>query len=149
MSGVSRIGHAVWTGPVETGEGRLTAESGAYSDLPYTFASRTSSKAELTDPEELLATAHAGCFAMSLASTLTGAGQPAKRQAVSAEVTLGPTPAGRRITSSEITVDVEFDSPVEPGWFAEQVEAADKRCPFSALVRDSGGAVGVSIVNPV
>lgn len=148
MSGVSRIAHAVWTGAIETGEGRLSAESGAYSDLPYTFASRTAQKAELTDPEELLATAHAGCFAMSLASTLTQAGRPATRQSVSAEVTLGPTPAGRRITSSEVTIDVEFDSPVEPGWFAEQVEAADQRCPFSALVRDSGGSVSVSIVNP-
>lgn len=144
MSGVSRIGHAVWTGTIQQGQGKLAAESGAYTDLAYTFASRTASKSELTDPEELLATAHAGCFAMSLASTLTEADNPADRVSVSAEVTLGPTPAGRRITRSEVTVEGTLSSATSEAWFVEMMEKADTRCPFSALIRDAGGEVTVS-----
>lgn len=138
MSGVTRIGHANWTGAVETGTGAVSAESGAFTDLPYTFASRTAAKSSLTDPEELLATAHAGCFAMSLASVLTQSGTVPLAISVSAEVTLAPTSRGRRITASDITVEGEFSTNEDATWFTEMVEAADQRCPFSALIREAG-----------
>jgi len=138
MSGVSRIGHARWTGAIDTGSGAVTAESGAFTDLSYTFASRTADKSTLTDPEELLATAHAGCFAMSLASVLTQQKKVPTAVSVSAEVTIAPTPAGRRITTSVVTVEGEFPETEDGDWFAEAVESADKRCPFSALIREAG-----------
>ncbi len=148
MSGITRVGHAVWNGSIGDGSGRLSGESGAFHDLPYTFASRTADKAEHTDPEELLAAAHAGCFAMSLTNVLTAAGRPPVDCQVSAEVTLAPTPAGRRITRSEVTVAVlpSGDDPADHAWVTEQVHTADQRCPFSALVRDSGGDVAVTVL---
>ncbi|MGP4029907.1 OsmC family peroxiredoxin [Actinomadura sp. 3N407] len=143
MSSIQRTAHAVWQGALDTGHGELSAESGAFTDLVYTFASRTAEKPEHTDPEELLAAAHAGCFAMALNSELTqGKATPARIE-VSAEVTLGPTPEGRRITHSSLTVEARFDQAVEPDWFQGKLGAADRRCPFSALVRASG-AVEVS-----
>lgn len=138
MSGVSRIGHARWTGAIATGSGTVTAESGAFTDLVYTFPSRTAERSTSTDPEELLATAHAGCFAMSLASVLTQRQKVPTAVSVSAEVTIAPTPAGRRITSSAVTVEGEFPETEDSAWFAEAVESADQRCPFSALIREAG-----------
>jgi osmotically inducible protein OsmC len=124
-------------GPI-TGSGAVTAESGAFENLAYTFASRTSAKSQLTDPEELLATAHAGCFAMSLASVLTEEKRPSSEISVSAEVTIAPTEVGRRITLSEITVEGVFADAVDEAWFSDAVARADDRCPFSALIRASG-----------
>ena len=144
MSDISRIGHAVWTGPMEQGRGLLTAENRAFTDLQYTFAGRTAGTSLRTDPEVLLATAHAGCFGMSLANLLSTSEHPPASVLTSAEVTLAPTAAGRRITRSEVTVKADVPGAESGEWFTAQVETADSRCLFSALVREAGGTVTVN-----
>ncbi|TXC99914.1 OsmC family peroxiredoxin [Streptomyces sp. ISID311] len=141
MSGITRNASAQWFGPIDVGHGELTSESGALEKLRYTFASRTSAQPELTDPEELLAAAHAGCFAMALTSELTQDRKPPVVLSVSADVTLAPTKEGRRITLGEIVVEAQFAQEESDAWFSEVLERADRRCPFSALIRASGTVV--------
>ncbi|MGC7100607.1 OsmC family peroxiredoxin [Amycolatopsis lurida] len=138
MAGINRSAQAKWSGPVGSGQGTISGESGAFTDLRYTFASRSADASSLTDPEELLASAHAGCFAMALSNELTTAGLPPASLTVRATVTLAPTSRGRRITKSELTIEGTFDEAVEQARFAEFVESADQRCPFSALIRTEG-----------
>lgn len=141
MAGIKRSALAQWSGPVSTGEGTISGDSGAFLDLRYTFAGRTAATSSLTDPEELLAAAHAGCFAMALSSELTSAGSPPASLDVRATVTLALTSRGRRITKSELTIAGSFDEPIEQARFDELVESADLRCPFSALIKAEGEVV--------
>ena len=89
---MKRTAHAVWTGALRDGKGFLTTASGALHDRPYSFKTRFEDETGKagTNPEELIAAAHAGCFAMQLSHFLAEAGQPATKLSVDAEVTIGP-----------------------------------------------------------
>ena len=79
MPRVQREATVTWEGNVARGSGAISAATGAFSDLPYSLASRVERPDGKTSPEELLAAAHAACYAMSLAGELAGAGTPAER----------------------------------------------------------------------
>ena len=83
---------------------RLFDPSGAFDDLPVTWAARTETSDGRTSPEELLAAAHAACFSMALSGALGRAGTPPEQLDVSAEVTFDKLEAGWRVVSSAITV---------------------------------------------
>ena len=137
-----RRADAIWSGPLATGSGTVSAStSAAFADLPVTWASRTEAADGRTSPEELVAAAHASCFAMALSGALARAGTPPDRLDVNAEVTFDKLEAGWRIVSSALTV-----VGVVPGMSAEDflaaAEATRDGCPISkALV----GNVALSV----
>jgi osmotically inducible protein OsmC len=137
-----RRADVIWSGPLATGSGSVSAStSSAFSDLPVTWASRTEAADGRTSPEELVAAAHASCFAMALSGALARAGTPPDRLDVNAEVTFDKLEAGWRIVSSALTV-----VGVVPGMSAEDfvaaAEATRDGCPVSkALV----GNVALSV----
>src|SRR5215468_987309 len=85
---VQRSASVTWEGNVARGSGAISAATGAFSELPYSLASRVERPDGKTSPEELLAAAHAACFAMSLAGELAGAGTPVEHLDVHATITL-------------------------------------------------------------
>ena len=104
MSAIRRA-EATWSGALTTGSGNVSAiSSGSFTSLPVSWAARTESSDGKTSPEELVAAAHASCFAMALSGALGRAGTPPDRLDVSAEVTFDKLEAGWRVVSSALTV---------------------------------------------
>ena len=129
-----RRAEVVWNGSLANGAGTVSAmSSGAFSDLPVSWAARTETP-DKTSPEELVAAAHASCFAMALSGRLGRAGAPPERLAVSAEVTFDKLEAGWKVVSSALTV-----RGVVPGMseadFLTEAEAARDGCPISVALR--------------
>ena len=111
--------------------------------MPFTLPGRTApDNSDETSPEELLAAAHAGCFAMALAGQLTRRHAPPDRLAVTATTTLAEVDGLNRIVASALEVVATAD--VAEDELAAAVAEADARCPFSALLRDAGGNVTVN-----
>lgn len=138
-----RHAQATWSGPLATGSGSVSAmTSGTFSDLPVTWGSRTEAADGRTSPEELLAAAHAACYAMALSGALGRAGAPPERLDVRAEVTFDKLEAGWRVVSSALTVTGRV-----PGMSAADFEAAAQAtkdgCPISVALT---GNVALSVV---
>ncbi len=125
-----RTATCLWHGELTSGVGAVSAQSGALPDLPVTWASRTSRSDGQTSPEELIAAAHASCFAMALSHGLTEAGHAPERLEVSATVTLDEAGGAPTVTSSELEVDG-----VVPGLgaaeFMQLATEAGRNCPVS------------------
>src|SRR6202162_2128215 len=96
-------GSAVWSGGIKDGKGSISTESGALKAYPYGFASRFEGKPG-TNPEELIAAAHAGCFTMALSLILGNAKLTAEQMDTKAEVTLDKVHDGFTITSVHLTL---------------------------------------------
>lgn len=100
-----RTATVTWQGPLTTGEGTVTAgSSGLFTDLPVSWGSRTEAPDGRTSPEELLAAAHAACFAMAFSADLGRAGYEPEELHVEAEVTFDKLDAGWTVTRSALTV---------------------------------------------
>ena len=138
MPRVVREADVSWEGNLARGEGALTAaSSGAFTGLPYSLATRVGATEGKTSPEELLAAAHAGCYGMSLAAELTGAGTPPGRLDVRCRITLDEVPGkGHRIVHSELEARGLVPG-ADTDAFSRAAEAADAGCTFSALLRAS------------
>ena len=138
MPRIVREADVVWEGNVARGSGRITAAtSGAFTDLAYSLPSRIGAAEGKTSPEELLAAAHGGCFAMSLASELANAGTPADRLDVRCAITMDEVEGrGHLIVHSAIEARAVVPGAHQEG-FAEAVTAADEGCPFSTLIKAS------------
>jgi osmotically inducible protein OsmC len=134
----------VWEGNVARGQGRLTAATtGAFSDLPFSLATRIGVVAGKTSPEELLAAAHAGCLTMSLATELTKAGTPPGRLDVQCTIVMDEVEGqGHQIVGSNVEIDAAVEG-IEDEALAAAIELADEGCPFSALLRRAGASVTV------
>jgi osmotically inducible protein OsmC len=130
---MKRTASAIWSGDLKNGHGALATHSGVLKDTPYSFATRFEGVPG-TNPEELIAAAHAGCFTMALSASLGKAGFIPKRLATQASVTLELVSGNFTITS----VHLENEAWV-PGISAEQFAtiAADAKanCPVSRLLR--------------
>ncbi len=134
MPRIERHADVVWDGNVARGSGTIAAGTGAFAGLPYSLAVRIGKGDEgKTSPEELLAAAHAGCFAMSLASELRGA-EP--HLEVHANVVMDEVEGkGHLIVESQLRVRAR--AAVDDETFRRAVEAADEECPFSHLIKAS------------
>lgn len=137
-----RRAEATWSGALTTGSGAVSAvSSGTFSELPVTWAARTETSDGRTSPEELVAAAHAACFAMALSGALGRAGTPPERLDVSAEVTFDKLEAGWRVVSSALTVRGRV-----PGMSAKDfdvaAEATRDGCPISVAL---AGNVALSV----
>ncbi|MGH2721079.1 MAG: OsmC family peroxiredoxin [Actinomycetota bacterium] len=133
--GVERSASVVWEGNLLEGNGVVTAgSSGAFVELPVTWPSRTETPGGKTSPEELIAAAHAACFAMSLSHELTGKGHPPARLDVAATSSghLGET--GWQIDSMDLEVTAEVPG-IDSSTFDEALAAAEQGCPVSRALR--------------
>jgi len=127
-----RTSTAVWRGNGPQGKGALTTQSGVFKDQPYSFQTRFASEDGKagTNPEELIAAAHAGCFAMALAFALTEAGKPPEELRVAAKVDLVKAEAGWSI--QRIALELEGKVPgIDGAKFQELAAKAKQNCPVS------------------
>lgn len=130
---MKRTAQAVWSGALKDGKGALSVQSGVLKDQPYSFKTRFEDESGKsgTNPEELIAAAHAGCFTMQLSHFLAEAGHPAAKLTTTAEITIGPVPTGgQAISKSALTLrgNVPGMSAAE---FAELAAKAKAGCPVS------------------
>ena len=127
---MKRTAHAVWHGTLKEGKGTLTAPGGALKNTEYSFGSRFASGAG-TNPEELIAAAHSGCFAMALSGVLGEAGFKAEELDVTAEITFDNVPpAGWTITTSHLVLKAKVPG-IDAAKFAEAAAKAKAGCPIS------------------
>ena len=128
-----RKARAVWRGTGKEGTGHLTSDSGILRDTPYTFKTRFESEPG-TNPEELIAAAHAGCFSMALAFQLQGAGFTPTELATEAAISLDPAEGGGfKITKSALTLRANVPG-IDRAKFEELARAAEKNCPVSKVL---------------
>ena len=128
----TRTARTAWTGTLQDGSGRTELASSGLGTFDVSWPKRTSDEAGgSTSPEELIAAAHSSCYAMQLSGNIAQAGGTPQSLDVTAEVSLGPDPAGGfRITGIKITVRGEVEGLDESG-FVKAAEAAKEGCPVS------------------
>lgn len=132
---VVRSADVTWQGDLLSGSGVVTASSSrAFAELPVSWASRTEAPGGRTSPEELIAAAHASCFAMALSFGLANAKTPPTRLDVSAAVTFDRVEAGWRVISSALTVRGRVPNLDQDG-FRRAAEAAKDGCPVSQALK--------------
>lgn len=124
---------ALWTGGLKDGKGSLTTGSGALQDIAYTFATRFEG-AKGTNPEELVAAAHAGCFSMALSAELGKAKIVPERIDTSAVVTLASDGAGFSVTESKLTTTV-MATGADQAAIEAAAAGAKENCPISKLLK--------------
>ena len=125
-----------WAGSVMEGKGTAKAGSGAFT-LPVTFPSRIGESGGKTSPEELMAAAHAACYAMALNATLGRKTASADRTVVTATVAADKGDAGIKIMSSKLTVTAYGLKGLDASQFAEVAKEAEGKCPVSNAYRGS------------
>src|SRR4051812_23619700 len=126
-----------WNGNLMEGNGTAKAGTGAFS-LPVTFPSRINETGDnQTTPEELLAGAHAICFAMVVANTIGKQGGKARRVSVTATVTAERSDAGLKVVSSKLKAKVEGLEGIDKGGIQALAESAEKGCPISNAIRNN------------
>lgn len=123
-----------WNGTLMEGNGRSKAGTGAF-DLPVTFPSRIGEGDGKTTPEEMLAAAHAVCYAMGLAATIGRQGGKASRLRVTATVTADKGETGIKVASSHLDARVEGLEGIDRGKLDEVARMAEQRCPISNAIR--------------
>lgn len=123
---MKRNATAVWNGTIKEGNGHLTTQSSVLNQTPYSFNSRFAEGVG-TNPEELLAAAHAGCFTMKLSLDLTQAGYTPERLETKSVITLD----NGKITQSELTLTAEVDG-ISAEEFEKIAREAERTCPVSA-----------------
>ncbi len=142
MAAVRRA-EATWQGDLIKGSGQTTAVSSkAFSSLPVSWAARTEeSGGGKTSPEELVAAAHASCYAMAFSAGLGRAGTPPERLDVSATVTFDKVGEGWKVVSSALTVRGKVPG-IDAEAFKKAAEAAKDGCPISQALK---GNVDLSV----
>lgn len=130
---MKRSASAVWTGDLKGGKGQISSESGVLENSQYSFSTRFE-EGKGTNPEELIAAAHAGCYSMALSNELAGAGLSPESVETRASVTLDKVEEGFAITKIHLDVKAKV-----PGASKDDFEAAAGRaktgCPVSKLMK--------------
>ena len=130
---MNRKASARWTGSLKEGKGTISTDTGVLRDTPYSFSTRFENEPG-TNPEELIAAAHAGCFSMALSGQLTNAGTPPESVDTTATVTLEKTDAGFTVT--KVHLDVKAKVPgADQAAFETAANNAKTGCPISRLLK--------------
>jgi osmotically inducible protein OsmC len=129
---MQRNASAHWSGGLKDGKGTLTSGSGVLKNTPYSFSTRFESQPG-TNPEELIAAAHAGCFTMAFSAQLGNAGITAQALDTTATVTLEKLEAGFTVTSVHLQVTAKIPG-ADPAKFNEAAKNAKEGCPISRLL---------------
>jgi lipoyl-dependent peroxiredoxin len=127
-----RRARAMWHGTGHAGSGSLSSDSGVLSDTPYSFRTRFENE-KGTNPEELIAAAHAGCFSMALAFGLQAAGFTPTELSTEAAVTLEQDGPAFRISRSALTLRAKVPN-LDDAAFARIAGEAEKNCPVSKVL---------------
>jgi lipoyl-dependent peroxiredoxin len=127
-----RKAKAIWHGTGRAGNGDLTTDSGVLDNTPYSFRTRFENE-KGTNPEELIAAAHAGCFTMALAFQLQGAGFTPTELVTDAAVSLDPEGQGFRISRSALTLRAKVPN-LDQATFDRLAGDAEKNCPVSKVL---------------
>jgi lipoyl-dependent peroxiredoxin len=127
-----RKAKAIWHGTGRAGNGNLTTDSGVLDSTPYSFKTRFENE-KGTNPEELIAAAHAGCFTMALAFQLQGAGFTPTELITDAAVSLDPEGQGFRISQSALTLRAKVLD-LDQATFDRLAGDAEKNCPVSKVL---------------
>jgi len=127
-----RKAKAIWRGTGRAGDSNLTTDSGVLDNTPYSFRTRFENE-KGTNPEELIAAAHAGCFTMALAFQLQGAGFTPTELATDAAVSLDPEGQGFRISRSALTLRANVPN-LDQATFFRLAGEAEKNCPVSKVL---------------
>jgi osmotically inducible protein OsmC len=127
-----RKAKAVWRGAGRDGGGTVSTDSGVLAGTPYSFRTRFENE-KGTNPEELIAAAHAGCFSMTLAFVLQGAAYTPTELSVEAAVTIEPEGEGFRISRSALTLRAQVPN-LDQAAFDRMVSDAEKSCPVSKVL---------------
>jgi osmotically inducible protein OsmC len=130
---MKRSAHAVWNGGLKDGRGSISTDSGVLSETQYSFSTRFE-EGKGTNPEELIAAAHAGCFSMALSAQLNNDGKTAERIQTEATVTLEKTEAGFTITAVHLKVRAKVPNTTPPD-FQAAAEKAKAGCPVSRVLK--------------
>jgi lipoyl-dependent peroxiredoxin len=128
-----RKAKAVWRGTGRAGNGDLSTDSGVLSKTPYSFKTRFENE-KGTNPEELIAAAHAGCFTMALAFQLQRAGYTPTELSSEAAISLDPEGEGFRITRSALTLRAQVPN-LSEAEFVRLAKEAEVNCPVSKLLK--------------
>jgi lipoyl-dependent peroxiredoxin len=132
MRAMKRKASAVWNGSLKEGRGTISTESGLLSQAQYSFGTRFENGTG-TNPEELIAAAHAGCFSMALSAQLTTAGTPPESVATTATVTLEKLEAGFTVTNVHLDVTAKVPGATQES-FDTAASNAKSGCPISRLL---------------
>ncbi|HEX4154499.1 MAG TPA: OsmC family protein [Acidobacteriaceae bacterium] len=130
---MDRSASAVWHGGLKDGKGTISTQSGTLKDTQYSFSSRFESGVG-TNPEELIAAAHAGCFSMALSAQLTEASYTPDSIETTAAVTLDKTADGPTVTKIHLTTRARIPK-IEKAKFDELAKKAKEGCPISRLLK--------------
>lgn len=141
MATFSRNVTVNWQGTLMEGKGQLKAGTGAFT-LPVSFPQRIGEPGGATSPEELIAAAHAACFAMALNATVGRKGGQITRTDVTATVSADKGDAGIKITSSKLSVTAHGLTGIAKEQFAEVAREAESKCPVSNALR---GSLSISV----
>jgi lipoyl-dependent peroxiredoxin len=132
MMNIKRKASAQWNGGLKDGKGSISTDSGVLRDTQYSFGTRFENGAG-TNPEELIAAAHAGCFSMALSGQLTTAGTPPESVRTSATVTMEKTDAGFTVTGVHLDVTARVPG-IDQAAFETAANNAKTGCPISRLL---------------
>jgi len=130
---MKRKASAVWRGGLKEGKGTISTESGVLKETQYTFSTRFENGIG-TNPEELIAAAHAGCFSMALSAELGKAGITPESIQTTATITMDKTDASWTVTESHLDVTTKIPG-VDPAKFTTAANAAKAGCPISRLLK--------------
>lgn len=129
---IDRSASITWKGDLQSGEGTLTSGTGAFGPLELTFARRAGEPEGHSSPEELIAAAHAGCYAMAFSNALAQAGNPADRLDVEATCSFD----AQEIKITSVALKVRGDVPgVDDSEFRRLADEAEQGCPVSNALR--------------
>lgn len=135
MADITRRADVVWEGNLLQGSGSFTVGSGAMRDMAVSWPSRVEEPSGKTSPEELIAAAHASCYAMALSHTLTEGGHPPEQLSVSAVITFAPLPEGGfKVAKSALSVRGRVAG-VDQAAFRDFAEKGEAGCPVSNALR--------------
>ena len=137
MAKAERRAEVEWQGNLIQGSGKVVSVgSGAFGNLPLTWAARTESSDGKTSPEELMAAAHAGCYAMAFSHSLALAGTPSERLTVNATCTFEQVGGGFKV--STMVLDVRGKVPgLDQAGFEKAAQQAEQGCPVSNALRNN------------
>ncbi len=142
MATADRTAKVTWEGPLLTGAGQVEFQSSGIGTYPVTWPSRVETADGRTSPEELLAAAHASCFAMAFSATLGREASPPERLEVSVTVSLNPKEGGGfKVTDSAITVTGTVPG-IDQATFQALAEKGEAGCPISNTLR---GNVNITV----
>lgn len=134
MAAIKRTASAVWNGDLPSGNGKITTSSGVLKETPYSFKTRFEDGAG-TNPEELIAAAHAACYSMAFAFTLSNKGYQPTSVETRAICSLEPQPAGGfKITKMQLESQAQVPD-IDVATFKEIAKEAEAGCPVSNALR--------------